>query len=662
MITGEKQNKGLERGRDMVDDFILRSDDGIDKNHYRGLARYAALPLVLTVDLLTFLRQEFLPEAPAIVEVDLLLSNLCLEAGEDIYIMNRDARTYLISELRKEDDGLKKIERVNLSLLDHLDFLAKNHRSLKSREWETQKLSAMLCIFEKRDEAAKTIGRHLETLLNRLNQGSRDQSDESKNVQSELRWLSSLVSEMAENLSQYPELVNVAASIGRIMSARTPEEAESIRNEIGSDREFDLPGISKPIRIIDAIFGPTRRLDGDVEPAKVEANDRIPDVYIIAAPTDNDFVERVTGHLKRAGISVWSDGDGSVRKNGDFVERIRGRLKQALPVKKIDKGNEWKRALYSSGNVLFFCSPESFKSDELRKQFDLASRLKKPIYPLITRSSVIPGWLGKYQSMDLTEFGKNSVDDRISELIGLIIRERKNHKGFTELLPGGVELELVFIPGGDFLMGGRASDEQPQHSVRINSFYLGQTQVTQAQWQAVMGSLPNVGFKGNERPVERVSWEDVQKFCQRLSEQTGLEFRLPTEAEWEYAARAGTTTEYSFGDDEEMLGDYAWFDKNSRSSTHDVGQKIPNQFGLFDMHGNVWEWCEDYWHGNYKGAPSDGSAWLSGGDSTRRVVRGGSWYNFSYSCRSAIRVRNHPDDRDNYIGLRLVVGARTSGP
>jgi formylglycine-generating enzyme required for sulfatase activity len=177
-----------------------------------------------------------------------------------------------------------------------------------------------------------------------------------------------------------------------------------------------------------------------------------------------------------------------------------------------------------------------------------------------------------------------------------------------------------------------------------------------------MGSLPKVGFKGNDRPVETVNWNESVEFCRRLSEQTGLEFRLPTEAEWEYAARAGTTTEYSFGDDEKMLGDYAWFDENSANRTHPVGMKLPNRFGLYDMHGNVWEWCEDQWHENYEGAPGDGSAWLSGGDSTSRVVRGGSWDNGSYLCRSATRVRNHPAGRNGNLGLRLVVGARTSGP
>ena len=245
--------------------------------------------------------------------------------------------------------------------------------------------------------------------------------------------------------------------------------------------------------------------------------------------------------------------------------------------------------------------------------------------------------------------------------VGGVFRVERNREGFTVNQNGKEVLKMAIIPAGDFMMGSESgsSDELPVHKVAVRPFYIGRTEVTQAQWQTVLGSLPNVGFKGSERPVERVSWEDVQEFCQRLSEQTGLEFRLPTEAEWEYAARAGTTTEYSFGDDEKMLGDYAWFDKNSGSSTHDVGQKLPNQFGLYDMHGNVWEWCEDNWHENYEGAPSDGSAWLSGGDSTRRVVRGGSWDLNSDLCRSANRNRNHPDNRNNNIGLRLVVGALT---
>ena len=170
-----------------------------------------------------------------------------------------------------------------------------------------------------------------------------------------------------------------------------------------------------------------------------------------------------------------------------------------------------------------------------------------------------------------------------------------------------------------------------------------------------MGSLPDMRFKGDDRPVERVSWNEAKAFCDRLTRLTGLPFRLPTEAEWEYAARGGTTTEYSFGDDASQLGQYAWYYENSGNQTHPVARKLKNPFGLFDMHGNVWEWCEDVWHDNYEGAPADGSAWLSGGDSSTRVLRGGSWGVRSFYCRSAYRNRLVPDDRYFNIGVRVVV-------
>jgi formylglycine-generating enzyme required for sulfatase activity len=211
-------------------------------------------------------------------------------------------------------------------------------------------------------------------------------------------------------------------------------------------------------------------------------------------------------------------------------------------------------------------------------------------------------------------------------------------------------------------MGGDAFRDysKPVHRVRIEPFNIGMTEVTQAQWRAVMGDLPDTGFKGDTLPVESISWNDAVAFCRRLTKLTGFQFRLPTEAEWEYAARAGTTSFYSFGDDDKMLDQYGWHIGNSGNSTHPVGKKLPNPWGLYDMHGNVWEWCQDQWHENYDGAPTDGSAWLSGGDSNYRVVRGGSWYFNSHSCRSADRFRNRPGFRIYDIGLRLVVGARTS--
>ena len=169
-----------------------------------------------------------------------------------------------------------------------------------------------------------------------------------------------------------------------------------------------------------------------------------------------------------------------------------------------------------------------------------------------------------------------------------------------------------------------------------------------------MGSNPSSsGNCGDGCPVERVSWNDAQEFAQRLSQKTGKRYRLPSEAEWEYAARAGSSTKWSFGDNASQLGDYAWFSANSQNKTQRVAQKRPNAFGLFDMHGNVWEWVQDCWHGDYSGAPTDGSAWTTGCSNNYRVLRGGSWINDPTVLRSAGRNRNSPDSRSNYYGLRL---------
>ena len=202
--------------------------------------------------------------------------------------------------------------------------------------------------------------------------------------------------------------------------------------------------------------------------------------------------------------------------------------------------------------------------------------------------------------------------------------------------------EMVVIPAGTFLMGSKAdtfsasqpsSAEKPQRSVTIRAFAIGKFEVTQEQWFALMGTLPS-HYKGRTLPVEQVSWSDAQAFVQKLSAKTGKTYRLPSEAEWEYAARAASQTNYSFGDNAEPLGRYAWFSSNSSGTTHPVGEKLPNAFGLHDMHGNVWEWTEDCWNGNYSGAPTDGSAWTAG-DCSFRGVRGGAWIFAPVNLRTA---------------------------
>ena len=234
----------------------------------------------------------------------------------------------------------------------------------------------------------------------------------------------------------------------------------------------------------------------------------------------------------------------------------------------------------------------------------------------------------------------------------------------TKTIINSIGVEFMPIPTGEFDMGSplgekdRDKDEGPVHRIKISySFYIGKYEVTQKQWHEVMGTNPSK-FKGDDLPVEQVSWNDVQEFIKKLNQKEGTDkYRLPSEAEWEYVARAGTTTRYSFGDGEIRLGEYAWYGDNSGSKTHTVGQKKPNPWGLYDMHGNVWEWVQDWSHGDYDSAPTDGSAWERRGGGSFRVLRGGGWCYFTRDCRSASRHYNYPGYRYSDIGFRLVMDA-----
>lgn len=223
-----------------------------------------------------------------------------------------------------------------------------------------------------------------------------------------------------------------------------------------------------------------------------------------------------------------------------------------------------------------------------------------------------------------------------------------------------IDMEFVLIPAGEFDMGspssevGRQDNEGSVHQVTISEpFYMSKYEVTQKQWREVMGSNPSYN-KGDDLPVEYISWNEVQEFITKLNEREGsVKYRLPSEAEWEYAARAGTTTRYSFSDDESDLAYYAWYHENSEGSTHPVGQKMPNPWGLYDMHGNVYEWVQDEWHDSYDRAPTNGSAWESG-DGAPRVFRCGSWCYVAEDCRSAARRYHGPGTLYACLGFRLL--------
>ncbi|MCF2147853.1 bifunctional serine/threonine-protein kinase/formylglycine-generating enzyme family protein [Desmonostoc muscorum LEGE 12446] len=283
----------------------------------------------------------------------------------------------------------------------------------------------------------------------------------------------------------------------------------------------------------------------------------------------------------------------------------------------------------------------------------------------VTVGKLITDAFRKELSLQTFNFKTVTVDAK-----GTITNRRNGEaKYFVEDLGNGVTLEMVQIPGGTFKMGSpegeveRGENESPQHQVTVRGFFMGRYEVTQAQYQAIMGTNP-ARFQGEKLPVETVSWDDAVEFCQKLSQKTGRTYKLPSEAEWEYACRAGTTTPFYFGEtitpdlvNYDGISTYASAPKGTyRQKTTPVGSFPPNAFGLYDMHGNVLEWCQDDYHDNYNGAPTDGRAWVSN-NTNFRCVRGGSWLNYPKYCRSASRhvyVGAGRGDINGGIGFRVV--------
>jgi len=261
----------------------------------------------------------------------------------------------------------------------------------------------------------------------------------------------------------------------------------------------------------------------------------------------------------------------------------------------------------------------------------------------------------------------NYESPRVDAQGQVITRLAHTAQGFVEPLSAGTGLTMVEIPAGRFSMGSPRSqgddDERPQHLVSVGRFFMARGLVNQAEWQAVMGRRAAGRFAGDERPVENVSWLAAQEFCVRLSRLSGRAYRLPSEAQWEYACRAGTGTPFHTGETitsglanycaehtfrTEPAGPY-------RHVTTPAGMFPPNGFGLYDMHGNLWEWCADTWHADYTAAPASDTAWEKGGDKAGRVVRGGSWHDVPAACRSAARTRYEAGQGDDFVGFRVVM-------
>ena len=519
------KNRDHARAAQMVDRFVARFEES-----YRPLAHYAALPLALTPELVHYLRQQFLPDTPWVAEVDLLLSELCREAGYETYLMDSAVRAYGISRLRASG-GAAQAAR----LLLNYALQTRREPNFNLYEFQAQRWTALAYLDDGRATAAQEIAQAYS--------GGMAASGAGGGATAEFLWLSRLVRELAPEFARYPDLVAYTQTVTELL--RTPE------------------------RVSPEQAARTYRVDGRPLPSLT-------------------------------------------------------RLTPPHPSPESGVGDKPTPA------------PESGAGDNPTPASD-SGEDNKPTSPPSPNLGEGPG-------------------------VGSTWREPTTG------------MEFVWIPAGRFLMGspkneaGRDNDEGPRHEVVFTEgFWMGKYPVTQAEWQKIMGENPS-HFKGERRPVEMVSWNDCQEFLKKLNAnppqsplnqggQRGV-FRLPSEAEWEYACRAGTQTAYSFGDDPARLGDYAWYWKNSGEKTHPVGEKLPNAWGLHDMHGNVWEWCADSWHDNYNGAPTDGSAWERG-DADLRVLRGGSCYHNVNFLRCAVRIRDDWLNLRSYLrGFRLVCSRR----
>ncbi|MCC0178195.1 SUMF1/EgtB/PvdO family nonheme iron enzyme [Waterburya agarophytonicola K14] len=315
-------------------------------------------------------------------------------------------------------------------------------------------------------------------------------------------------------------------------------------------------------------------------------------------------------------------------------------------------------------------STYSSRSDLIKAQYSNPSSHKNQIPSTRVKKQI------QKLELKIFEYDWQTIADNSGLIIG-----KKSHlqtylhhgkaKYITINLAKDITLDLIGIPGGKFLMGSpnneleREKEESPQHQVSVRPFLFGKYPITQAQWQAIMGNNPakfvDSDVSLSKKPVERVSWFDCNLFCEKLSQKIGREIRLPTEAEWEYACRGKTTTPFHYGstigaelanyNGEDVYG--SGFEGENRRETTDVDRFSPNRFGLYDLHGNVAEWCADSWHDNYHNAPTDGSAWTNNNPKDSRILRGGSWLHLPGSCRSAQRIKSDPKSKSDAFGFRI---------
>jgi formylglycine-generating enzyme required for sulfatase activity len=618
---GHSEQTLIERGQYEIETFLLRFGDD-----YRELLNYSAIPVVITPELLNYLRVQFTPRLPWLAEVDLLLSDLCRPVGYEQYVLQSYVRAVLLEGLDAQI-GKAQMEAVIRLLLGYVSQLRHGPYAsyLGDRELQRQRLSAMVFIDDRKAEVERElIDAFAQTILAGKEQG-------------DLLELVAITEQLSPQLNEYPQLINHARTLGKILRDRSHD----VDRELAAATKNFQKSYSKRVFLREFTFDIARiEIEYEtveiLEPEEVEFKIQLESFPFVTATISKDILPHKLNEIMQRE---------NLRLNEDLITK--GKL--SIKVSTFDRVEQ--------------------------NKYNPAAKTKTKIVDAVNRA--------------ITANGKTKIYT-LEEIFPTCLTENLQQQQFVERL-SNISLDMVYIPYGTFVMGapeteaGSNDNERPQHTVKIEPFFLGKYPITQAQYTAIMGENPS-RFQdapdSPERPVENVSWNDAVEFCRRLSEQSGKDYRLPSEAEWEYACRAMTVPPISFQDGEEKLiyppfhfgetldAQIANYDATTyvygqgqrgeyREQTTPVGYfKVANAFGLFDMHGNVWEWCADNWHENYAGVPTDGSAWIESGDQERHPLRGGSWIFNPHSCRSAFRFRNFADDRNYYVGFRVACFAR----
>ena len=710
LLTLEQRHERAER---RVNRFVDRFEPA-----YYDLVCHAALPLILTPELVSYLRNEFLREVPWMAEVDLLLSDLCSPVGYELYTMDADVRAYALAEKSPTFTAERRREVANL-LISYVRYLAENQSYLSDHELEAQQWAAMLCLGEAERQTV------VSELVERFQSAEMGGAIVGANLldNAEIARLAQLTETLKPQLANYPELIeyaalvsdvqlrNIALERARVEKTYVVAPGQFLRLPAALQTELVATGriqvgetVTQPVSLSEPIesevprgtqdsISITSRFELINELSSLPAPQFEALLFALNLPTGVMPPRSAAQGLRASALLEWIDGP-----TGTGLDTLQVVLEQVQAEESSAESSvsfpplepfEFIEAHFEpdDGSILF---PPPLQSDEFTiatatveaepepEQQDPDDRLEQFEFVVATLERRQKEWVIQrqrqtgYRFIESLSAGTGSGFFRgVAKRLGL---------GGNDPDASGFKLEMVAIPGGTFTMGSppdepkREDGEGPQHEVTVQSFFMGCYPITQSQWRFVAGlEQINRGlkpdpsrFKGNDRPVEQVSWYEVVEFCDRLSNHTGRDYRLPTEAEWEYACRAGTTTPFHFG--ETISPELANYNAKSTYADGPIGKSqqkttpidhfgIANAFGLCDMHGNVWEWCQDHWYDNYEGAPTDGSAWVEGGDSKRRILRGGSWFSDPRLCRSAYRYFDGPGNRDDGIGFRVVCSA-----